>query len=117
MKHILYIIIGFLIVASGCSNNKKTDKPENLIHRDKMVQVLADIQLIEASIKLNNNRKLKKEEYTYYYYQYLFEKHNITQEDFNTSLEYYQAHISTLDTIYIDVVSELNKLQGEIHEN
>jgi len=116
MKYILYIILGFVIIVSGCSNNKDRDKPENLIPRDNMVKVLADIQLIEASIKLNNNRKLKKEEYTYYYYQYLFEKHNITEEEFNISLEYYQAHIYTLDTIYIDVISELTKLQGEKHE-
>lgn len=114
MKHALYIFIGFILIVSGCKDNSKTDEPENLISRDKMVQVLMDIHLIEASIKLNNKRKLNKEEYTFYYYQYLFEKYNITKEDFDNSLTYYQQNIERFDTIYIDVISELNRLQGEI---
>ena len=114
MKYALYILIGFLLIASGCKDNSKTDEPENLIPRDTMVQVLMDIHLIEASIKLNNERKLNKEEYTFYYYQYLFEKYDITKEVFDSSLIYYQHNIERFDTIYIDVISELNRLEGEI---
>jgi len=116
MKYFLFILIGFLLIFSACKNDHRSDKPENLISRDIMVQVLTDVHLIEASIKLNNERKLNKEEYAYYYYQYLYEKHNITEEDFNLSLDYYQQNVDTFDTIYVDVISELNRLQGEIRD-
>lgn len=113
MKSTSYIFIGFLLVFIACKNNNRTDAPENLIPRDQMVEVLRDMHLIEASIKLNNERKNNKEEYTYYYYQYLFDKYHITEEDFDISLLYYQENIESFDTIYADVISELSRLQGE----
>lgn len=113
MKCISYIFIGILLVFMGCKNSNENDAPENLIPRDQMVEVLRDMHLIEASIKLNNQRKTNKEEYTFYYYQYLFEKYDITEEDFDVSLSYYQENIESFDTIYADVISELSRLQGE----
>jgi len=115
MKHFLSLIILLLIFTYGCDKNPSQSKaPENLISIDTMVEILVDFHLIEAAIKIDQKRKVNMTEYTKYYYNYLFEKHQITKEDFKESLAYYQNNPSLFEEMYADVITQLSRIQSEI---
>lgn len=119
MKKYLYISI-LLVIFSGCKSEKENippEIPENIIPKEQMVDILVDVQLLEAAMKVDDERKRKSKEYTNYYYSYLFEKYDITRNDFLESLEFYQRHIDLFDEIYADVIKQLSKFQSEIELN
>jgi len=118
MIRIVAGIIGLvlLVSVSGCKNKEQpVERPQNLIPRQEMINILVDIHLIEASLKTNYNRKLHKDEYTRYYYNYLYDKYKISRENFDSSLAFYQQNIQSFDTLYADVITELSKIQGYGH--
>jgi hypothetical protein len=107
-------MISILLFTTGCRNHrdvKSATIPENLIPMDSMVAILVDVQLIEAILKINYAAKSENQTYSEKYYDYLFEKHCITKDQFEKSLEYYQRNSESLGIIYTEVITELSKLQ------
>lgn len=116
MKRAL-LILPVILILFACKNNSKEEippPPENVVSQQEMVDILVDVQLIEAAIKSDNDRKRKSDLYTNYYYDYLFEKHSISKDDFLASLKYYQENIQLFDEIYAEVIEQLSTLQSEI---
>lgn len=110
--------IAVLLIFSGCRSGRKdkaTMPPPGIIPADTMVQILVDIHLIEASLKVKHAKKEENERFTEYYYDQLFEKHNINREQFDQSIEYYERDAEMIDKIYERVITELNKIQSQIN--
>ena len=114
MKRLFYILFCFSVLACG---EKKTDTPENLISRDKMVQILADIHIAEAQIEgkliypdtAQMVFKYKEEE--------IFEKHDVTEQEFRETYQYYKDNLKEMDALYEIIVDTLSlretKLRAE----
>lgn len=86
-----YILIGFLLLLlSSCSKGSNT----GIIPPDKMGSVLFDMNVAEDFVVIyvardsarNKATELKKE------YQKIYLLYNITEEQFNSSYEYYKSH-------------------------
>lgn len=97
----------FMVIAS-CKNNKvqQPDKPENLISKEKMVEVLYDMSLISAAKGVNKrtieNRGIHPE-------AYVFNKHNIDSVQFAQSSAYYSYDLETYENLYAQVKQRLEK--------
>ncbi len=97
IKQLKYIILILIVVS--CKNNSidKPKKPDNLISKDKMVEVIYDISLINAAKgvnkKLIENEGIVPEDYIY-------KKHNIDSLQFALSNEYYAYSLKTYEDIY-----------------
>lgn len=105
-----YILITtFIFLSCG---SKKQDVPNNIIAEDKIVDVIAEIELTQALIKLKfsntdsliNQTKLFNEVYA---------KHNTSQEQFNNSLAFYAQEPKKMDTLYAKVITKLSEKQAE----
>ncbi|MCK5839252.1 MAG: DUF4296 domain-containing protein [Bacteroidales bacterium] len=114
MKKLIFINLIWLLSCSSGNNEQVVAPPENIIPKDKMVELLVDVQLIEAAIKSDDTRKKDSKTYSTYYYTFLFEKYNTTKEDFIESLRYYQQNIDDFDQMYTEVIKRLSKFQSEI---
>ncbi|MCX6234770.1 MAG: DUF4296 domain-containing protein [Bacteroidetes bacterium] len=115
--NIIFFFIVLLLI-NGCHTVHKDDflpPPENLIPKDKMIDILVDIQLIESAIKADPFRKQNLDFYVNYYYDYLFKKYTIQRKDFEESLKYYQQNIEEFDKLFADVITRLSKLQSEVN--
>ncbi len=114
-RHIIYIVIS-LIVISGCTTDiseKKEKPPANLIPRDEIVNVIVDMHLYDAAIKEKQKKHRDILKSKYYLYQTVMEKYNITREQFESSLKYYQQDLDDYDKIYDDVIEKLSKMKAE----
>ena len=77
----------FIIVVAGC-NEKVIEKPEDLIARDKMVDILFDLSLINAGKAINPS---VMEEYQIDPMSYIYTKYEIDSAQFAKSDLYYAA--------------------------
>jgi len=102
MKRLLYIIT-FLFLVAGC-NEKVIEKPEDLIARDKMVDILIDMALINAGKAIDPN---VMEENRVDPMRYIYAKYEIDSAQFVRSDLYYAAIPFEYEAIYEAVEERL----------
>lgn len=101
-----------LVILGSCTP-KEEGIPAGILDKDKMIAVLVDIHLAEAS---NENRSLSAiqlNEIVARKYDTVMMKHNITYAGFKTSFEYYLQHPGQFDEIYQEVVNRLSAMEGK----
>ena len=97
----------------SCKKNK-IQPPENLIPRDKMVRIIAEIQFTDAVlITAENQRKINNSEIPEYYSD-LLHRFEITKEQFYSSLFFYSQDLEEFAKIYDDVLLILQDKQSQI---
>lgn len=105
MKLLKYIIAVLLIVSCKNSTIEQPEKPENLISKGKMVDVLYDMAIIDAA-KKTQRRTLERN--GLYPKEYVFEKHDIDSLQFMLSNEYYAFNTDDYKEIYSVLNQKLN---------
>ena len=106
MNKLQRIIILCLVFSCNNTLNQNNKPPENLISKEKMVDIIYDMTLINVSKGVNksileNNGIIPE--------QYLFNKHSIDSMLFAKSNEYYSYDLKTYQTIYDNVKIKLEK--------
>ena len=82
----------------------------------QMTDVLVDIQLTEATLKIGNDSIFVKSDTSSLRERFaeVFKKHDVDPDDFNASLNYYLQHIEELDQIYVEVINRLTELEATL---
>lgn len=84
--------------------------------REKMLAVLEDIHMAEvysSIIDAGEERTTNKNiDSLVKYYNIVLDAHNITLEEFNQSMEWYARHPAELDSVYVNMLTQLNELDG-----
>jgi hypothetical protein len=110
----LFKLIAFACLVIFCSCAQKQEGlPAGILTKDKMIVVLVDIHLAEAS---NENRSLtaiQLNEIVARKYDTVMKKHDITYVQFKTSFEYYLRNPDQFDEIYQEVVNRLSAMEGK----
>lgn len=106
IKQISYIFLIILIVSCAGESKKKVKKPDNLISKEKMVDVIYDMSLISAAKGVN--RKLM-EQRGVHPEKYVYKKHGIDSVQFALSNEYYAFDLDAYEEIYKEVKLKLTK--------
>jgi len=115
----MLITLSISVLFFSCEQDKKVTIPVNVLPQAKMAQVIKDVHLAEAEINLNSpppalpgeqgdtvpKRRIDFEK--------IFESNKITRSQYDTSIYFYIAHPQLLDTIYVQVLNELSKMQSE----
>lgn len=109
-----YIIILVTLVLVACSNKPKV--PDYVIPQEEMVNIVVDIHLLDGIMTVNRIRKSLVNKDSVNYYNQIFEKYNITQEDFDTSLYFYSHNINEYNDIYEQVLNKLNEIEAKVKE-
>ena len=96
----------FLVLSCNNNNINKPEKPDNLISKNKMVEVIYDMSLISSAKGVNKkileSKGIVPEDY-------VFKKHNIDSLQFALSNEYYAYNFKIYEDIYNKVRIKLNK--------
>ena len=111
MKRILCIYLSLLLVS--CYNIYKPKKPENLLSKDKMVEVIVDMALFSSVKGLN---KYELQQYGVLPEDYIYEKHHIDSLQFALSNEYYTYDLDDYESIYERVFDSLQVLKTKFKE-
>jgi len=113
---IFLFLVSTLVSCDLWENDKHTQKPTHLISKEKMVNIMADMQITEAY--LNDLRKSghKIKDSSLKYYEKIFKKNEITQSEFNENLLYYKQDLVELEEMYTNVITRLNELKAKNEE-
>ncbi|QYA24439.1 DUF4296 domain-containing protein [Gramella sp. MT6] len=106
---VLYLFL-FLTLVS-CQDLKKTEKPDDLIPEDKMVDVLTELALVNAA---RNYSKPKLESTGINPDEYIYEKFNIDSLQFERSNDYYTEKYDQYERIYDSVKVRLQIIKTRL---
>lgn len=112
MKNIIRLTVLFSMCAmfTFCTSNTILKKPDNLLSKDKMADVLTDVLLADGgeNIKnLNNKRKVN-------YFPIVYQKHQIDSLQFEESTAFYISRIDDYNDILKVVNKRLNSKKDEL---
>ena len=107
MKKWFYFLIICIVLAC---NEKVVEKPDNLISRDQMAEILYDLAIINAAKKTN---PLRLEERDLEAMPFIYKKHGIDSLQFFQSDVYYASIPDEYEAIYKIVEA---RLEGEKSE-
>ncbi len=103
------ILIGLLFSFISCNN--AVEKPKNLIEKDKMIDILYDISLLEAVKSQNIDGGISNKEAN----AYLYKKYKIDSIQLSKSNKYYAADVDEYKKMFEEVkerLEEQNKKMG-----
>ncbi|MGE0635501.1 MAG: DUF4296 domain-containing protein [Bacteroidia bacterium] len=107
------ILMSFVFLVFACKQ-KGVETPGHILEKEQLVDVQVDLYLVEAA----HNMNVLKPDSADTEYKMLFEtvmkKHNITREDYESSLRYYAIDNESLNEIYDSVLVKLTKLENEV---
>lgn len=96
MKKLLSIFV-LLALLAACQDVQRMKKPKDLIPRDKMVDVLVEVSLLQAA---RNYNKGMLEEKGINPENYIWEKYDIDSLQFAQSSQYYAENYRQYEQIY-----------------
>ena len=111
MRTLFYLVISLQMYS--CFENVTYEKPENLIPKDKMVEILSEFIIINSA--QGNNKKVIENQIKYPV-KYIYNKYSIDSAQFDESNAYYSANVEIYSSIYDSVKLRLEK-RKEVIEN
>ena len=102
MKRLQLFIIPLLLL-TACQKNKL---PEGVLDEQRMINVLADLSVIDgymSSLMYTDTLRIEGRSY----YATVYKNHNISREIFDKSLKYYSNQPVLLDSMYSKVTRKL----------
>ncbi len=117
-KPFILLLILLAFVFSGCYKVNKdiVKKPANLIPKDKMAEILTDMELIEAAVIYNRTHYPEYTDIEESYYDVLFDHYHVTKNQIKSSLNYYNSQGDEAAKIYDKALSILSEKQSILNE-
>ena len=105
-------IITLLLFLQSC-NNEKVTIPEDILGEEEMAEILADVQLVESTIIVRgDDEELQHDSLDFY--GAVYERYNITPEQFEKSMKFYTLHPDILEEIYSDVIVTISERLAQL---
>lgn len=107
-------ILGLFVMLSALScNRQKIAAPEHLLTESQMIDIMTDVQIIEADINNRKTKGMNTDSVAIMFYNQLFEHYGITDSVFRESLEHYTLDPAALENIMDSVTNRLLKAQSD----
>ncbi|MDZ4751316.1 MAG: DUF4296 domain-containing protein [Flavobacteriales bacterium] len=112
MKNIFFIFLAVLSI-SACNDGESA--PATLIPREKMAEVLAEVQILEAAYNLQYARSDSSRNIMESGFNQVFSRTGVTREDYETSLNWYTLHTNEMIAIQEDVSDLLLAREADLN--
>lgn len=109
LKQVSVLLI-LLVIWEGCT--KRVRVPSEFPNEDSLATILADLYYMEATLNQSRDYVRGNEEQMIKYYKYVFNKHNITKQEYDTAFSWYTEHPELLSEVYDKVISILNERES-----
>lgn len=110
-----FILFIISLACFSCAKNKP-EVPEELIPKEKMVEIIMDVYIAESRV---NNFYLEKDSAENLYAEFekrVFEKHEVSETTYIESYKYYLDDLKAMDEIYGALVDSLSLRERLIRE-
>jgi hypothetical protein len=90
------------------------EKPDKLINRVTLVNILAESYLIESTLQMVPKDSINKEDLARLYYKDLFDRYQITNEQFESSIAYYISEEKSAEKLLNDASALIVSKKSEM---
>ena len=108
MKQLIIFCLCLILVS--CHDIERPEKPNDLLSKDKMVEVIIDMTLLTSA---KGSNKFELQENGIIPKEYIFEKHGVDSIRFAKSNEYYSYDVEVYESIYQRVHDSLQELKAK----
>jgi len=118
MQKSFILLVLLALLFSGCYkvNKLEVKKPANLISKDKIVDILTDMEIIQGAAVIRREHFPEYGGIKKSYYQTLFNHYHVTKSQIRASLDYYNSQGNEMAKIYDKVMSKLTEKQTILTE-
>ena len=102
-----------MLLLASCADKSKAFQPERILTEQEMMDVMTDVQILEADMNRRKADGKRIDGMAESYYDQLFEHYGITDSIFKQNLRYYTERPATLEMIMDSVTQRLTKEQGK----
>ncbi len=110
MKNLFVILFAILLTSCG---EKLLDKPEDLIPKDKMINILRDITILNSarstSVTILHDYKIEPT-------TFVFSKYGVDSLQFVTSDKYYASLPNEYEAMYVEIEKQLDNEKEQLSE-
>jgi len=110
MKNLFVILFALLLTSCG---EKLLDKPEDLIPKDKMINILKDITILNSarstSVTVLHDYKIEPT-------TFVFSKYGVDSLQFVTSDKYYASLPNEYEAMYVEIEKQLDNQKEQMSE-
>jgi hypothetical protein len=89
--------------------------PSDLIPESDFVEIMVDLNLIEATRSMHASKEQKLETHPSIFYRQLWEDYDVTEEQFERSFEFYRKDLEHMSTIYERAAEILKRKEDDIN--
>ncbi len=119
IKKNIFLLLTIVLLGFACSysdSESADENPQNIIPKEKMIIIMADIQITEAYIDDLRKSGVQVRDTSLIYFEKVFKKHDITPVVFESSLLFYKKNLKDMSEMYADVITRLNELKAKNEE-
>lgn len=115
-RFVLICVSCAVIFLGGCNFFRAPGKDScaKIISKQKMVDLLSDIYLMEAFLQTEKMGSPHYEDTVMYYYAGLFQRHEISRETFREALSCYLLHEKEIQDIHEEIMQRYSMLESEL---
>ena len=112
MRRFLCLLTVLLLAAAccGCGNRHREKKPEKLLSEQQMIDVMADVYLVEAMLTQKKQQGEPVSGLAAEYYRQLFDHYGITDRDLEENMAYYTRQPAVLEVVMDSVAQRLEQI-------
>lgn len=104
----------FLVIVTGCVRKAEKNEPEVLLSEQQMINLLTDVQIIEADVNYLRSLGKDSSERNVSYYEQLFQHYGINEKIFSENMDYYTRNVVVMERIMDSVLYRLTQEQRQI---
>lgn len=113
-----FVLVAVAVLFAACNSKKQVmEKPDNLINRITLVNILAESYLIESTLQMSGPDTISKDELARLYYKDLFDRYHITNEQFESSVTYYVSEEKSAEKLLNDAATLIVSKKTELSMN
>ena len=105
------LIFCFSVVFASCVT-EEVNVPKEIVQQDTLVEMLAEIQIMEAMKRIRSDRKKLDFDITKGY-DFVFDKYEVSEARFKESMEFYAIHQNLFEEIYDKVIIRITEIEAE----
>lgn len=103
-----------LAVTAASCGPQEGPVPDDLIDRDVFTAIMLDVQVAEGMKSQYSRTKAFGKNWSRDVYDDIFERHGISEEEFQETYRWYQGRPDLMEGVYEQVLDSLSKLEAEI---
>ena len=115
LKTAALVLLAAGVFFTACNSKKLVmEKPDHLINRITLVNILAESYLIESTLQMAPSDSISKSDLARFYYKDLFDRYQITNEQFESSVAYYISEEKSAEKLLNDAAALIVSKKSEL---